>query len=136
MKYVIPDNELVFEFCRASGPGGQHVNRVQTAVQLRFDVQASQTLPAAVKHRLIKLAGGRMTADGCVLIQAQSHRSQLTNKEDAVARLQKLVDRAAVPPKKRRPTRPTKASKERRLKGKKARSQIKKLRRDSGGSYE
>ena len=134
MKYTIPDDELTFEFCRSSGPGGQHVNRVQTAVQLRFDARASQALPAAVKHRLMKLAGSRLTADGCVLIQAQSHRSQLKNKQDAVARLQQLVDRAAVPPKKRRPTRPTKASKERRLKSKKVRSQVKKLRGNQGGS--
>lgn len=128
MKYTIPNDELTFEFCRASGPGGQHVNRVQTAVQLRFDVRASQTLPGSVKHRLMTLAGSRLTVDGCVLIQAQSHRSQLKNKEDAVARLQQLVDRAAVPPKKRRATRPTKASKERRLKSKKVRGQVKKLR--------
>ncbi|MDT8389093.1 MAG: alternative ribosome rescue aminoacyl-tRNA hydrolase ArfB [Lentisphaeria bacterium] len=133
MKYVIPDNELVFEYSRASGPGGQHVNRVQTAVQLRFDARASNALPAAVKQRLMKLAGSRLTLDGCVLIQAQSHRSQLKNKEAAVARLQKLVDRAAVPPKKRRPTKPTKASKERRLKSKKVRGQVKKLRGDRDG---
>jgi len=131
MRYYIPETELNFEFTRSGGPGGQNVNRVQTAVQLRFQVMKSSVLPASVKHRLIKLAGNRISGDGYLLIDARNHRTQGKNKEEAVERLQKLVDQATLVPKKRRPTKPTKGSRERRLKGKKERSQIKRLR--SGG---
>jgi ribosome-associated protein len=133
MRYRVPDNELEFEFTRSSGPGGQNVNRIQSAVQLRFRVQASQVLPPSVKNRLVRLAGNRMTGDGVLVIDARNHRTQARNRAEAVERLQALVDKASIRPKKRRATKPTKASKERRLRSKKARGQIKKLRSDTSG---
>ncbi len=111
----LPEEELQIEYVRASGPGGQNVNKVSTAVQLRFDVRRSPSLPQEVRWRLEKLAGRRMTSDGILIITAQRFRTQDQNRLDALDRLRELIARAAVPPKRRKATRPTKSSKERRL---------------------
>jgi ribosome-associated protein len=121
---AIEDRELDERFVRASGPGGQNVNKVSTAVELRFDVNAS-SLPYDVKHRLIALAGRRMNTEGVLLIDSREHRTQAMNREAAVARLVALVQRAAIRPKTRRPTKPKKAAKERRLESKKRRGDVK-----------
>lgn len=123
----IDEREVQFEFVRASGPGGQNVNKVATAVQLRFDVSAS-SLPAEVKARLTRLGGSRVTEDGILVIEARRHRTQDANRADALARLVELVRKAAVRPKTRRKTRPSQAAKEERLKAKKQRAVIKKSR--------
>lgn len=115
----IDENELQFEFVRASGPGGQNVNKVSTAVQMRYDVDASDALSPSVKSRLKKLAGSRMTTDGVLLISARQHRTQHRNRQDAIDRLVSLIQQAASPPKKRKKTRRTKGSIERRLAAKK-----------------
>jgi ribosome-associated protein len=120
----IEDREVEERFVRASGPGGQNVNKVSTAVQLRFDVNAS-SLPDEVKTRLISLSGSRMTTDGVLLIDAREHRTQAQNREAARARLVALLERATHRPKKRTATRPGKAAKERRLTSKKRRSEVK-----------
>jgi ribosome-associated protein len=125
----IDEREIDEQFVRASGPGGQNVNKLSTAVQLRFDVRHSPSLPGDVRARLERLAGSRLTRDGVVVIVAQRHRTQARNRQDALDRLIDLVRRAAVAPIKRRPTRPTKASRERRIEGKKRRAGIKRLRR-------
>ena len=125
---VIPEKELTFEFVRSSGPGGQNVNKVSTAVQLRFDVQASTGIPVEVKNRLRKLAGKRITEDGILIIKASQFRKQEQNRQDAVERLTQLLQMAAIKPKKRVKTRPTKAAKERKLVAKKQRGRLKKLR--------
>lgn len=125
---AIDENELSFSFVHASGPGGQNVNKVATAVQLRFDARRSRSLPEPVRQRLAALAGSRMTAEGELLIDARRSRSQAQNRQDAVDRLVALVRQAASPPKRRRATRPTLASKRKRLETKAKRSQTKRLR--------
>jgi ribosome-associated protein len=128
---VVRDDELDERFVRASGPGGQNVNKVSTAVELRFNVAAS-SLPDRVKQRLAMLAGSRMTADGVLLIDSREHRTQVQNREAARERLAEWLRDAATRPKKRRPTRPTKASKEKRLDSKTKRARIKRGRRTTG----
>lgn len=121
----IPEDELEFRFFRSGGPGGQNVNKVSTSVQMRFDVKNSPSLADPVKERLMKLAGSRLTLDGVIVITAVRFRTQERNRADAVARLDEMVAEASVRPVYRVPTRPTRASKERRLKGKSTRSTIK-----------
>jgi ribosome-associated protein len=125
----LDENELHYEFMRASGPGGQNVNKVATAVQLRFDVQGSPSLPEAVKPRLAKLAGKRMKADGSLLIEAKRYRTQEQNRQDAEQRLIKLIQRALEKPKPRKHTRPSAAAREKRLAEKKRRSDLKRSRK-------
>jgi ribosome-associated protein len=124
---TIYENELDERFVRASGPGGQNVNKVSTAVELRFDVGAS-SLPHDVKTRLIQLAGKRMTEEGVLLIDSREHRTQAQNREAARARLVSMVQQAAVRPKKRTPTKPRRGAREERLATKKLRGQVKELR--------
>jgi ribosome-associated protein len=125
----IDAREIEESFVRASGPGGQNVNKLATAVQLRFDVRGSPSLPAEVRARLERLAGTRVTRDGVLIIIAQRHRTQARNREDALERLIDLVRRAAVAPRLRRPTRPTAAARKRRVEAKKHRAGVKRLRR-------
>ena len=126
---AIEDSEIQLEFSRASGPGGQNVNKVSTAVQLRFDVVHSPSLPADVRERLVRLAGKRMTKDGVLIINARRFRTQERNERDAIDRLVDLIRKASERPKRRRKTRPTRASRERRLDAKRRRSRNKQLRR-------
>ena len=122
---AIDESEIEESFVRASGPGGQHVNKVSSAVQLKFDVRRSPSLPNDVAIRLMKMAGSRLTQDGVIVIVAQAQRSQKRNREEALERLLELIRAAAIRPQTRRPTKPTKASKERRLASKDKRSSIK-----------
>ncbi|HEY46727.1 MAG: hypothetical protein AMJ88_08185 [Anaerolineae bacterium SM23_ 63] len=132
----IDERELQLEFVRASGPGGQKVNKVATAVQLRFDVINSPSLPDDVRERLIRLAGKRVTDDGVLVIEARRYRTQDRNRKDAIDRLISLLQKATVQPKPRRKTKPTLASKERRLENKRRRSAIKRRRREISSTDE
>jgi ribosome-associated protein len=130
---TLDEREISESFIRASGPGGQNVNKVASAAQLRFDVAASPSLPEPVKARLARPAGKRLTQDGVIVITAQRFRSQERNREDALDRLVALIRRAAEPPKPRRKTRPNAAQRERRLAGKARRAAVKRQRRLSSG---
>lgn len=125
---ALDDGEIDESFVRAAGPGGQNVNKLATAVQLRFDVRHSPSLPPEVRARLERLAGRRLTTEGVLVITAQRHRTQERNREDARERLVELIRRAAVPPVPRRPTKPTHASRKHRLESKQRRAKIKRLR--------
>ena len=128
-KISIDESELQIDFVHASGPGGQNVNKVTTAVQLRFDVLGSSSLPEEAKTRLKKLAGKRMTREGVLVIEAKRYRTQEANRKDALARFIKLTQKALIRPKKRKHTKPTKESQEKRLKSKKQKSVIKQSRK-------
>ena len=128
----LAESELVFRFIRASGPGGQNVNALATAVQLRFDVAGSPSLPEGLRRRLTLLIGKRLSEDGILVIEAKRFRSQVMNRRDAVERLVALLQKAAEPPKPRRKSRPSKATKERRLTAKRQRSETKRRRQTAG----
>ena len=129
---AIPEDELDERFIQAGGPGGQNVNKVATAVQLRFDAAGSPTLPPEVRQRLLRLAGSRVTADGTLVITARRYRTQEANRRDARARLATMIARALAAPRPRRATRPTRAAQERRLQGKAQRGAVKRQRTRPG----
>lgn len=126
---ALSENEIKFRFVRASGPGGQNVNKVSSAVELYFDLLRSPSLTDDIKQRLQKLAGKRVSSDGILLIEAQRFRTQILNRKDAIARLIALIQAAAIPPKSRTPTRPSRSQREKRLTVKRQSSQIKQTRR-------
>lgn len=125
----IDEKEIQLRFIRSSGPGGQNVNKVATAVQLRFDAGNSPSLPGDVRARLVRIAGGRITNDGILIIEARQYRTQERNREDAIERLKQLIREAAKRPKPRKKTKPSAAAKERRIETKKQRGKTKQLRR-------
>jgi ribosome-associated protein len=125
----LDESEIEYRFIRASGPGGQHVNKAATAVQLRFDVASSPSLPDDVRQRLIRLAGRQVTEEGVLIIDARRYRSQERNRQDATDRLLQLIRSAASKPKVRRRTKPTRAARERRLEEKRRRGETKRRRR-------
>ena len=125
----LDDSEIEESFIRASGPGGQNVNKVSSAVQIRFDLSGSRSLPEDVRERLARLVGRRLTRDGVIVIIAQRYRTQERNRQDALDRLITLIRRAAAPPTPRRPTKPSRAVKERRLEAKARRAAVKERRR-------
>jgi len=125
---TIDENEIEERFIQSSGPGGQNVNKVATAVQLRFDVAHSPSLPFELRARLMKLAGHRLTNDGVLVLTGRQYRLQPRNREDVRARLIELIRAASIVAKKRKPTRPTRTSKEKRLEGKKVQSRLKRMR--------
>lgn len=130
--WLPPESELSEKFVLAGGPGGQHVNRTESAVQLRFDAASSGFLSEPVRQRLIKLAGQRADSQGVILIEARSHRSQHRNREDARQRLADLIEQAHRQPRKRIPTKPSRTAKKKRLEGKRQRSRIKQARGKPG----
>jgi ribosome-associated protein len=132
--HLLPPDELRFEFFRSSGPGGQNVNKVATAVRLRFDVRNSTSLPSEVKERLLRLAANRITEDGVLLIEARRFRTQERNRDDAVARLMAWIAQASTAPRQRRATKPTAGSRQRRLDAKKRRAVAKRQRRGVSGA--
>lgn len=134
-RLFISARDLHEDFVRASGPGGQNVNKVSTAVQLRFDLQGNETLPEDVKSRAARLAGSRLTLGGEIILQADRYRTRERNREDALERLLQLLVKACEVPKPRKATKPTLGSKKRRLESKKKRGSIKKL-RGKGGGYD
>jgi ribosome-associated protein len=127
----IADDEIEFAFIRSTGPGGQNVNKVSSAVQLRFNLQDSPTITQDVKQRLVRLAGRRLTSEGVLIIEARQYRSQERNRQAAVERLVRLIQQACEPPKPRHKTRPTRAAMLRRLESKRKRGEIKRMRRDA-----
>ncbi|MGY6630597.1 MAG: alternative ribosome rescue aminoacyl-tRNA hydrolase ArfB [Wenzhouxiangella sp.] len=130
--WLPPESELSEKFVLAGGPGGQHVNRTESAVQLRFDAASSGFLSEPVRQRLIKLAGQRADSQGVILIEARSHRSQHRNREDARQRLADLIEQAHRQPRKRIPTKPSRTAKKKRLEGKRQRSRVKQARGKPG----
>ena len=127
LKFLVDEREVVFSAIRAQGAGGQNVNKVSSAVHLRYDIPAS-SLPEEIKSRLLALNDSRITQEGVLVLKAQQHRTQEMNRADALVRLQEVVDSVSNPPKARRPTKPTYGSRQRRLEGKSQRSQTKALR--------